>query len=421
MPQPHQAGVLPTGAELIAIAETHKAFKVRRHAGMAALNYAHITDDEDQFEWPRSEMRGLIVDEATGEVIARPFQKFWNVGEKGAAGTDWDEPHVILKKLDGSLVYPAGSRWVTRGGVTDTSAKAEALAERIGKPIRTLLQRLRTDPADGAPCTPCFEYTGPDNRIVIRYESPGLTLLAVRRITDGEYWSTSEVARAWSEALGPDGGHPALALVRPILYPADHGHGKPGYAQRLTTDVHSWNANTEGVVVAFEPSGHRVKVKSQQYLALHRARDDYSAESRVLTVLMDGNHEQLLERLSAERKGRPIEYYRQVNEGITTTAAEVARDAAAVWSASAGDRKTAAIRWIERSGTNNGRRMLGFAVFDALTRGGNALEMARSTILKTVQRYCRKQRDIDEKVRRLLGPDPPTWNPPDGNAGDIEA
>ena len=70
MPQPHQAGVLPAGPELIAIAEAHKLFKVRRHAGMVALNYAYITDDKDQFEWPRSEMRGLIVDEATGEVIA---------------------------------------------------------------------------------------------------------------------------------------------------------------------------------------------------------------------------------------------------------------------------------------------------------------------------------------------------------------
>ena len=147
-----------------------------------------MTSDEDQFEWPRSEMRGLIVDEQTGKVIARPFQKFWSITEKQAGGTDWSEPHVVLPKLDGSLVYPAAGRWVTRGGVTDTSQRAEALARGIGEPLEKLLERLRTDPADGAACTPCFEYIGPDNRIVVAYDRPRLVLLAVRRIGDGRYW-----------------------------------------------------------------------------------------------------------------------------------------------------------------------------------------------------------------------------------------
>ena len=269
MGQPYRGGSLPGWAELVHLAEEDRRFKVRRVEGITALNYAYVSDDPEQFRWPKCELRGLMVDEAAGTVLARPFQKFWGIQEKPAWGTDWTEEHVLLPKLDGSLVYPAGDRWVTRGGVTDTSGRAEKVAAGMGRHLEALLARVRTDPADGAPCTPCFEYTGPDNRIVLGYRVNALTLLTVRRIQDGRYWRSADVVRAWQAAREQSGGHDSLSVARPMTgRPAD---GRGGYAQRLAAAVGAWNGTErEGVVVAFEHSGHRVKIKSRQYVALHR-------------------------------------------------------------------------------------------------------------------------------------------------------
>ena len=150
MEQPYAARTLPEAQQMVALAEAHKKFKVRRREGLTALNYVYLTGESDQFTHPFSEFRGLIIDETTNEVVARPFQKFWHAGENAAEPTDWNEPHVILPKLDGSLVYPARNRLVTKGGVTGTSLRAEALAQKIGRPIQALLDRLRIDPDDGA-------------------------------------------------------------------------------------------------------------------------------------------------------------------------------------------------------------------------------------------------------------------------------
>ena len=101
------------------------AFTCHRRNDLRALNYLYVTGDPEQFRFPFSEMRGLIVDEA-GAVTARPFQKFWNWQEPGAAvaACPWDEGCEITAKMDGSLVYPAwyGDNehvWCTRSGPTD--------------------------------------------------------------------------------------------------------------------------------------------------------------------------------------------------------------------------------------------------------------------------------------------------------------
>ena len=416
--QPHRSGPLPDGRELIAMAERHKAFKVRRRHGMAALNYAYLSDDPDQFEWPRSEMRGLMVEEASGAILARPFQKFWNLGELQTAATDWSERHIVLPKLDGSLVYPAGDHWTTRGGVTDTSQAVKALAQSIGDPLKKLLKRLRTDPADGQACTPCFEYIGPDNRIVIHYPRPRLVLLAVRRISDGEYWPMAEVIRAYQDTV--PGGNPGLDVVRPISATMPLHQERPDYVQGLTDHVRGWSAEREGVVIAFEPSGHRLKLKSTAYVALHRARDDYSMEQRILAVWSDGNHDALCKNLAPDRAGRLREYYDQLEKAIQESAQRISDAARSVWRLHGGDRKAAALAWTAETANRIPTRAAGFSAFNALANERYEKEEVHQHILTAIRRACHRQKHIDEKVRPLMGPSAPVWKPPDGNQTDSE-
>ena len=382
MAQPHRAGKLPDGRRLVRIAEETDAFKLRRQDGITALNYAYVSGDPDQFDWPRSEMRGLMVDESTGGILARPFQKFWNFNEGNAQDTDWNEKHVVLPKLDGSLVYPAGHRWTTRGGVTDTSLRVEALAERI------------------------------------RYKRNRLVLLAVRRITDGQYWDTDRMIVTFRKTAGETGSHEALDVVEPL--------GRTGaersadYVASLTQRVQQWSGDHEGVVVTFEPSGHRVKIKSLKYVALHRARDDYSTESRVLTVWSDGNAHALCKNLSAKRRARLEQYYASLEECIRSSAAAIAAEAQETWSVHGGNRKNAAIQWTAATDKRIPVRAAGFTVFNAIAKGHDTAAAAEEHIRKAIARACRHQSNIDAKVRPLLEPNAPAWRPPDGNVADVD-
>ena len=419
MRQPYQGGSLPGSRELVLMAEEDKRFKVRRAEGITALNYAYVSDEEDQFAFPRSEMRGLMIDEEREEVLARPFQKFWNIQEAGARETDWSEEHVVLPKLDGSLIFPAGRRWVTRGGVTDTSRRAEELVATIGGPLAALLEKTRTDPRDGAACTPCFEYIGPDNQIVLRYPRSQLVLLAVRRIADGAYWSTEQVRKAWQDTFIETGLHRDLRMAEPLFRTAEGEAGGPAYAKDLAAEVAGWSgASKEGVVVAFEGSGHRVKIKCREYVALHRARDDYSSETRVLTVWSDGNQEQLLERLSNDRSARLASYYLALEKRIDERATSISTEASRVWYAAEGDRKAAAAEWIRRTADRERTRPLGFNVFDALAQKAEPIGAVDKNLRRLIARACGRQSLIDEKVAPALGDDPPRWRPPDGNERD---
>ena len=82
------------------------------------------------------EARGLIFDSVSGRVIARRFHKFFNLGEReDVMEIDLSKPHVIMDKLDGSMITPVpmydGSiRWGTKMGITDVAMQAEVFVAK---------------------------------------------------------------------------------------------------------------------------------------------------------------------------------------------------------------------------------------------------------------------------------------------------
>ena len=67
----------------------------------------------------RRECRGMLFYK-DGALMARRLHKFFNVNERDETQEnqiDWSKPHVILEKLDGSMITPvfteAGIRWGT--------------------------------------------------------------------------------------------------------------------------------------------------------------------------------------------------------------------------------------------------------------------------------------------------------------------
>lgn len=158
------------------------------------INYAVSTPDtfnminSDDMEGAiRRECRGIKF-YPDGKIAARLFHKFFNLFEKEETqlhNLNMDKKHTILEKLDGSMLHPMifGNeiRWMTKMGITDVSIKAEKYIKNNSKYDKFAEWCIENN------MTPIFEYTSPDNRIVISYREDKLTLLAVRDNYTGEY------------------------------------------------------------------------------------------------------------------------------------------------------------------------------------------------------------------------------------------
>lgn len=273
-----------------------------RHDGYSVINYVFTVQNTFDTALAR-ECRGLKFD-PDGKLIARPFHKFFNLGEKRPAGEEpWQSDHVVLDKLDGSMIHPAIVRdelvFMTRMGISAQSRQALQAASR------TVHDFCRDMIAAGF--TPIFEYTSPENRVVLAYEKPELTLLAVRDMKTGAYMPHAEVAK--------------LAVVRGVALVA---------AFDPVSDYASfWSEaraqeGVEGYVIAFD-DGHRVKIKADSYALRHKALAGLAHEKNLLAWVATGATDDVLPLLSPEAGKRVQTYQDRVFEGVGKWQREIER------------------------------------------------------------------------------------------------
>jgi RNA ligase len=239
------------------------------------INYAVAFDDtfppvQTIYDAIRRECRGLIFRTSTGEILHRRLHKFFNANEKDEtqiANIRWDKPHVILEKLDGSMITPVltseGLRWGTKMGVTDVALPVEEFV--VDHNEYTLLVSFM----DQRGYTPIFEWCSRKQRIVIDYPEDQLVLIAARNNITGEYMPYQDL------------GFAARKFKIPLVKQYE------GNAQNMTdlvaeiTDLEG----AEGFVIRFE-SGHMVKVKGRWYVQLHKTKDNLSREKNVIELLV---------------------------------------------------------------------------------------------------------------------------------------
>lgn len=146
-----------------------------------------LNDSDDIGGIIRRECRGIKF-YPDGKIAARPFHKFFNIGQKEETQPhliDINKSHIIMDKRDGSMLHPMivdGSiRWMTKMGITEVSEIAEKFISNNVKYNKFAQWCIEQN------LTPIFEYTGPKNQIVISYQQEELTLLAVRHMITGQY------------------------------------------------------------------------------------------------------------------------------------------------------------------------------------------------------------------------------------------
>lgn len=228
--------------------------------------------------WTREtrQCRGIVTDQS-GRILARPFDKFFNIDESEETRLDalLARPGAveITEKLDGSMivVWFADGAWHTSTRGSFTSEQAQAALAWLN--ARNAFARMNI--AQGL--TLLCEWCAPDNRVVLRYDQADLILIGAREIDglDYRYTALERIARDFGLRVTPSTADTLATLNRGAA-------GMEGWVAR-------W------------PDGFRVKIKTEEYLRLHRLVSSFSP-SRVRDVLLgiDGDWASYLMQLPEE-------------------------------------------------------------------------------------------------------------------------
>lgn len=239
-------------------------------------NYSIDTQYSQNWTSVTRQCRGLITEDTTGRIVARPFQKFFNLGEERHRYSD---EHLIYEKMDGSLgiAFHYEGVWylASRGSFTsDQSQKGTKLLYNYG------VSDLDPD------YTYMFEIIYPDNRIVVEYGEDRLVMIGKRHTENGSYSDLDKYRK-----LGWD----VVKEYKDLSF-------------EELSDL-EWD-NKEGFVVRFifeNDIDDFVKIKFDEYVRLHKIMTEVSTKS-VWEMLRDGRD------VDKVLKDVPDEFYDKIRE-----------------------------------------------------------------------------------------------------------
>lgn len=237
-------------------------------------NYTEKVQFENLWDDVTIMCRGLVTDDK-GDIIARPFKKFFNIEEGKYTPT---ENFEVFEKMDGSLgiVFWYEGQWIlaTRGSFTsDQAIRGTEILKRYNTYI--LFRHM----------TFCFEIIYPENRIVLDYgDDEKLVMLGAF-----DRWGKDYDISDWDE-WGFD-------VVKKYDGIKDFKELKA-----MVKD------DQEGFVVKFT-NGDRVKVKGVEYLRLHKIMTNMSTTA-VWECLKNGDDIETL------LKDVPDEFYKKIKDYV---------------------------------------------------------------------------------------------------------
>jgi RNA ligase len=228
--------------------------------------------------------RGLVTDDK-GNVVARPFKKFFNMEEEKHTPTSDFE---VYEKMDGSLgiffYYEGGWIMATRGSFTsDQAVKGYEMMFNYD------FANLHKD------YTYLFEIIFKENRIVVNYDFDNVVLLGMVNTKTGY-----EV-----DLYGEDTDVRLKNLVSNVGLKVVNKYDGISDYRTLKSMVKN---NEEGFIVKFS-NGDRMKIKGEEYLRLHKIMTQVSTTS-IWEVLSNGDD------IDALLKDVPDEFYKKVKSYV---------------------------------------------------------------------------------------------------------
>lgn len=242
-------------------------------------NYMNSVAYDGSWDEITETCRGIITD-GQGNVVARPFPKFFNIGQKEAETVNWKQPFKVWEKKD---CYLGIGYWVDGKMHLASRGSFESDFAVAGNKILNSVERGWIDSDKNY--TFLFEIILKDKPIVLTYPEDELCLLAVVETETGN-------------ELDPREFNERLKFTIPKLYEFSSIEDIMNSEQRL---------GEEGYVVHFA-DGNRIKWKFEDYCRLHSVVTR-STERHVWEYLKDGRKEELFSII-------PDEFYPQLHKCI---------------------------------------------------------------------------------------------------------
>ena len=261
------------------------------------------TKDYDFYAALRRECRGLLFENNTRKIIRRPLHKFMNINENEEhhqSNIDLSIPHRILSKLDGSMASPfilnGVLRWGSKAGITDVSLKFEEFVNQSTIDYNTFSKIMIV-----SGYTPIYEFCSRKQRIILDYPGDQLVLIAMRDINTGKYVDykiLKDCASTWG-----------IPLVESYDSQTD--------IEKFIDDTRALE-DTEGFVIAWD-NGHKVKLKCDWYIRIHRAKDALSSENKILDLYFNNQLDDLLAALSKDEQEAIRDFCGQFDQWLDKT------------------------------------------------------------------------------------------------------
>ena len=269
----YQFPEIRTIGDVLAHIEGRDEFIVAEREGYTVINYVvamadtfNMTGPDDLGGAIRRECRGLIFD-ADGNLMSRPFHKFFNINEREETQThvvDMSQPHVIMEKMDGSMIRPilvdGYLRLATKMGVTNVAMQAEEwLAAQPDADDKIAF--MRNSVLGGT--TPLFEWISPFNKIVLAYEEADLVYLGDRDNITGRYWFDE-----------------AVPFTKVPRYGSVEGNITDYVARQRGAE------GREGDIIRFA-DGHMLKCKNDWYVRIHKVKDLIRTDRNIAAIIIN--------------------------------------------------------------------------------------------------------------------------------------
>lgn len=238
---------------------------------LTIYNYSQKTQYERFWNEETLSCRGLVMD-SYGNIVARPFKKFFNFGEVSSEIPDL--PFEAFEKMDGSLGiffwYKGNPIFASRGSFT---------SEQALKGKSMIIEKEYEILSDGV--TYLFEIIYEENRIVVDYgNDERLVLLGAIETETGKEIPYKELEDKLSDK--------GFELVKK-------------WDSKISIDsiLKENDSNREGYVLRFS-NGYRIKIKFEEYCRLHRIVTNISNISIWERIKDDLPLDEILDRIPDE-------------------------------------------------------------------------------------------------------------------------
>jgi RNA ligase len=236
---------------------------------LSIYNYSRTTQYDGMWDDITLNCRGLVLDNE-GNVIAKPFPKFFNYEEHKPEDIP-NENFEVYEKMDGSLgiIFHYEGEWhmATRGSFTSEQAiKGKEMLDKLNK--TALISGY----------TYLAEIIYPENRIVVDYgDEEKLVVLGAYNNKTGKEVEVDEMVNEGWEV---------------VMKYKTWGEGYDLLKEEISKDK-------EGYVIRFS-GGMRMKIKGTEYVRLHRILTNFSTKD-IWELLKNGEPlEPFLERVPDE-------------------------------------------------------------------------------------------------------------------------